>query len=225
LQHFREELDELNKRLLEMCSLVENSIHHSVIAVVDRDDKPAQKVFENEARINQLEIQIDNIAIRLLALQQPMAIDLRFITMSIKINNNLERMGDIAVNIAERALSLLNWPQLHPRIDIPYMAELAEDMIRNSMDAFIRRDVELANKVLKSDDAVDRLRDQMYAEIEKFMEQDPQRIHPGIDYIFIARGLERLADHATNIAEDVLFFVQGIDVRHHSEQDRLETLQ
>jgi phosphate transport system protein len=105
------------------------------------------------------------------------------------------------------------------------MAELAEDMIRNSINAFIRRDVELANKVLKSDDAVDRLRDEMYAEIEKFMEKDPQRIHPGIDYIFIARGLERLADHATNIAEDVLFFVQGIDVRHHAEQDRLETLQ
>jgi phosphate transport system protein len=225
LQHLREELDELNKQLLEMCGLVENSIHHSVIAVVDRDDKPAQKVFENESRINQLEIQIDNIAIRLLALQQPLAIDLRFVTMSIKINNNLERMGDIAVNIAERALSLLNWPHLNPRIDIPYMAELAEDMIRNSINAFIRRDVELANKVLKSDDAVDRLRDEMYAEIEKFMEKDPQRIHPGIDYIFIARGLERLADHATNIAEDVLFFVQGIDVRHHAEQDRLETLQ
>jgi phosphate transport system protein len=225
LQHFREELDELNKQLLEMCGLVENSIHHSVNAVVDRDDKPAQKVFENESRINQLEIQIDNIAIRLLALQQPMAIDLRFITMSIKINNNLERMGDIAVNIAQRALSLLNWPHLNPRIDIPYMAELAEDMIRNSINAFIGRDVELATKVLKSDDAVDRLRDEMYAEIEKFMEKDPQRIHPGIDYIFIARGLERLADHATNIAEDVLFFVQGIDVRHHAGQDRLEALQ
>jgi len=217
LQHLREELDELNKQLLEMCRLVEDSIHHSVLAVVNSDDQPAQKVFENEARINRLEIQIDTIAIRLLALQQPMAVDLRFVTMSIKINNNLERMGDIAVNIAERALSLLNWPRLNPQIDIPYMAELAEDMIRDSIDAFISRDVELATKVLKSDDAVDRLRDEMYAEIEKFMEKDPQRIHPGIDYIFIARGLERLADHATNIAEDVLFFVQGIDVRHHAE--------
>ena len=217
MQHLREELDELNKQLLEMCRLVEDSIHHSVLAVVNSDDQPAQKVFENEARINRLEIQIDTIAIRLLALQQPMAVDLRFVAMSIKINNNLERMGDIAVNIAERALSLLNWPRLNPQIDIPYMAELAEDMIRDSIDAFISRDVELATKVLKSDDAVDRLRDEMYAEIEKFMEKDPQRIHPGIDYIFIARGLERLADHATNIAEDVLFFVQGIDVRHHAE--------
>ncbi len=208
-----------------MCGLVENSIHHSVRAVVDRDEKPARKVFENEATINQLEIQIDNIAIRLLALQQPMAVDLRFITMSIKINNNLERMGDIAVNIAERALSLLALPHLNPSIDIPYMAELAEDMIRNSIDAFIRKDVDLATKVLRSDDAVDKLRDEMYAEIEKFMEKDPQRIHPGIDYIFIARGLERLADHATNIAEDVLFFVRGIDVRHKAEQERLQTLQ
>ncbi len=225
LQHFREELDELNSRLLEMSGLVENSIRRSVSAVVDRDEQSAQKVFENESRINQLEILIDNLAIRLLALQQPMAIDLRFVTMSIKINNNLERMGDIAVNIAECALSLLALPRVNPRIDIPHMSELAQDMIRNSIDAFVRRDADLARKVLTSDDAVDCLRDEMYAEIVKFMEEDSRRVHPGIDYLFIARGLERLADHATNIAEDVLFFVQGIEVRHHLAQVRFPELQ
>jgi len=217
LQHLREELDELNNQLLEMSALVEDSIDRSVKAVVDRDSQSALVVFQNETRINQLEIQIDNIAIRLLALQQPMAVDLRFVTMSIKINNNLERMGDIAVNIAQCALSLLNMPPLRPRIDIPYMANLAQDMIRSSIDAFVRRDTDLARNVLKSDAAVDNLRDEMYAEIIKFMEEDPRRIHPGIDHLLVARGLERLADHATNIAEDVLFFVQGVEVRHHAE--------
>jgi phosphate transport system protein len=217
LEHLREELDELNDRLLEMSGLVEDSIARSVNAVVNRDNEAALTVFHNEARINKLEIQIDNIAIRLLALQQPVAVDLRFVTMSIKINNNLERMGDIAVNIAECALSLLGMPPLKPQIDIPYMAKLAQDMIRNSIDAFVRKDTDLARAVLRSDDAVDTLRDKMYAEIVKFMEEDPRRVHPGVDHLFIARGLERLADHATNIAEDVLFFVQGVDVRHHAE--------
>jgi phosphate transport system protein len=221
LEHLREELQELNSRLLEMSSLVENSIQRSVNAVVAHDELAARKVFENEGRINQLEIMIDNLAIRLLALQQPMAVDLRFVTMAIKINNNLERMGDIAVNIAGRALSLLTLSRVTPRIDIPHMSNLAQDMIRNSIDAFVRRDAELAREVLTSDDAVDSLRDDMYAEIVRFMEEDSSRVHPGIDYLFIARGLERLADHATNIAEDVLFFVQGIEVRHHvEEQDR-----
>jgi phosphate transport system protein len=225
VQHLREELEELNNRLLEMSGLVENSIHCSVNAVVGCDQQAAQRVFENEDRINRLEIMIDNLAIRLLALQQPVAVDLRFVAMSIKINNNLERMGDIAVNIAKCAMSLLQLPQVNPRIDIPYMAKLAQDMIQNSIDAFVRRDVELAKKVLTSDDAVDTLRDEMYSEIVKFMEEKSYRIHPGIDYLFIARGLERLADHATNIAEDVLFFVQGVDVRHHAEHDKLTALQ
>ena len=218
MQHLREELDELNNRLLEMSALVEDSINRSVKAVVDRDSQAALVVFENETRINQLEIQIDNIAIRLLALQQPMAVDLRFVTMSIKINNNLERMGDIAVNIGQCAVSLLSMPPLKPQVDIPYMAKLAQDMIRSSIDAFIRKDAALARMVLQSDDAVDNMRDDMYTEIVKFMEEDPRRIHPGLEYLFVARGLERLADHATNIAEDVVFFVQGIDVRHHAEK-------
>ena len=220
MQHFREELDELNGRLLEMSGLVEDSIARSVHAVVQRDRDAAGTVFQNETRINKLEILIDNLAIRLLALQQPVAVDLRFVTMSIKINNNLERMGDIAVNIAERALSLLGMPLVKPRIDIPHMARLAQDMIRSSIDAFVRKDADPARKVLRSDDAVDRLRDEMYAEIVRFMEEDPSRVHPGLDHLFVARGLERLADHATNIAEDVVYSVQGIEMRHHAEEFR-----
>ena len=215
MEHFREELEELNGLLLEISRLVENSISNSVRSVINRDDAAAMIVFQNETRINQLEIQIDNLAIRLLALQQPVAVDLRFVTMSMKINNNLERMGDIAVNIAERARSLLEMPPLMPKVDIPYLAKLAQDMIRDSLDAFMKKDPELARNVLLSDDAVDTLRDRMYREVVRFMERDPAMVHPGIDYIFIARGLERLADHATNIAEDVLFYVRGIDVRHN----------
>jgi phosphate transport system protein len=218
LEHLREELDELNSQLLEMSCLVVGSISQSLNAVINRDKESAATVFQNETQINRLEILIDNLAFQLLALQQPVAVDLRFVTMSMKINNNLERMGDIAVNIAQRALSLLNMKPLMPRIDIPFMAMLAQDMISNSINAFVHKDPELAKTVLTSDDAVDNLRDQMYNEILKAMEADPDLIHPGIDHIFIARGLERLADHATNIAEDVLFFVQGIDVRHHAQQ-------
>jgi phosphate transport system protein len=215
LRHFEEELEELNNRLLEMSGLVEDSIARSVNSVINRESVSAQIVFQNESRINELEIIVDDIAIGLLALQQPMAVALRFITMGIKINNNLERMGDIAVNIAQRAVSLLNHTPMVPRIDLPYMATLSQDMIRKSLDAFVRRDANLARNVLLSDDAVDNMRDAIYGEIVRFMEEDSGRIHTGIDYLFIARGLERLADHATNIAEDVLFYVQGVDVRHH----------
>jgi phosphate transport system protein len=217
LEHLREELDLLNNRLIEMSRLVETSISQSVVAVVNRNNEAASAVFQNESRINRMEMEIDGIAIRLLALQQPVAVDLRFVTMAIKINNNLERMGDIAVNIAENALSVLSMPPLMPKIDILHMARLAQDMIRNSISAFVNKDTDLARNVLKSDDAVDILRDEMYTEIVAFMEKDPNIIHPGIDHIFIARGLERLADHATNIAEDVLFYVQGVDVRHNAE--------
>ncbi len=217
MEHLRELLQELNGMLLEMGRLVEDSISHGVNSVIHRDNESSAVVFQNEARINRLEIEIDEIAIRLLALQQPMAVDLRFVTMSMKINNNLERMGDIAVNIAERALSLLSMKPMALKVDVAPMAKLAQEMIRDSMDAFVRKDPELAKSVLKSDDAVDKLRDEMYGEIVRRMEADSSLVHPGVDHLFIARGLERLADHATNIAEDVLFFVQGVDVRHHAQ--------
>ena len=203
-----------------MAGLVELAVHQSVLALTERDRERAQKVLFNEARINELEIRIDEMATSLLALHQPMAGDLRFLTAAIKINNDLERMGDLAVNIAERALSLMAQPPVKPLIDIPHMARLTEIMVRQSLDSFVRRDAELARGVLVSDDAVDDLRDAIYTELVGFMERDPSTISRALDLIFVARNLERIADHATNIAEDVLFFIQGVEVRHHAEEGR-----
>ncbi|MGA2325666.1 MAG: phosphate signaling complex protein PhoU [Bryobacteraceae bacterium] len=217
MRHFLEELEELQQRLLEMAGLVESAIYNSVLALSERDEARARQVLNNEARINQMEIAIDDCAVRLLALQQPMARDLRFLTAAIKINSDLERMGDLAVNIVERALSLMKQPPVKPLIDIPQLARLAESMVRRSLDAFVRRDAELARQVLLSDDAVDDLRDAIYGELVGFMERDPSTVSRSLDLIFVARNLERIADHATNIAEDVLFLVQGVDVRHHAE--------
>jgi len=217
LRHFVEELDFLRSRLLEMSALVEDSVYRSVLCLSDKDPQQAQKVLQNESEINRMEIEIDDLATRLLALQQPMATDLRLLTSAIKINNDLERMGDLAVNIIERALSLINEPLIKPLIDIPAMSSRVQAMIRKSLDAFVRRDAELARNVLISDDAVDELRDSIYEELIEYMERDPKTIRQGINLMFVARNLERLADHATNIAEDVLFLVEGVDVRHHAE--------
>jgi phosphate transport system protein len=217
VRHFIEELDELQKKLLEMAGLVESSIHKSVLALVERDEAGAQDVLRHEARINQMEIEIDDFAVGLLAMFQPMAVDLRFLTAAIKINGDLERMGDLAVNIVERALSLIHQPLVKPLIDIPQMAKLVESMVRRSLDSFVRRDADLAHAVLLSDDAVDELRDSTYRELISFMERDPSTVSRAVDLMFVARNLERIADHATNIAEDVLFLVRGVDVRHHAE--------
>ncbi len=217
MRHFIEELEELRSKLLEMAGLVESAIHRSVLSLVERDSAEAQAVLRNEARINQMEIEIDDMAVRLLALHQPMASDLRFLTAAIKINSDLERMGDLAVNTVERALSLIKQAPIQPLIDIPQLARLVESMVRRSLDAFVKRDAELARAVLLSDDAVDDLRDAMYRELIAFMERDASAISRALDLLFVARNLERIADHATNIAEDVLFLVRGIDVRHHAE--------
>lgn len=220
MRHFIEELDDLQKELLSMAGLVELAVHESVKSLVERSPSRAQQVLVNEARINQMEIHIDEMATRLLATQQPMARDLRFLTAAIKINNDLERMGDLAVNIVERALSLIERPPIHPAVDIPRMAELVERMVHDSLDSFVRRDAELARSVLLSDDAVDDLRDDTYQELIRFMQAETDSIPRAIDLLFVARNLERIADHATNIAEDVLFVIQGVDVRHHAEERR-----
>ena len=217
MRHFLEELEDLQKKLLEMGGGVEFAIRQSVHALVDRDEAAAQDVLRSEARINQMEIEIDDFAVRLLARHQPMAKDLRFLTAAIKINNDLERMGDLAVNIVERALSLIRQPPVKPLIDIPQMSKLVDSMVRNCLDAFVKRDGQMARGVLLSDDAVDDLRDVIYEELVGFMKRDPSTISRSLDLIFVARNLERIADHATNIAEDVLFLAQGIDVRHHAE--------
>jgi len=215
--HFREELEELQSKLLEMGGLVEAAIHNSVLALADRDEDKAKEVMWNEALVNQKEIEIDELATRMLALFQPMARDLRFITAVIKINNDLERMGDLAVNITERALTLMREPAVKPLVDIPRMADLAESMVHRALDAFAKHDADLARDVLLSDDAVDRLRDAVYDELLAFMQEERSTINRAVSLMFIAQNLERIADHSTNIAEDVLFAVKGIDVRHHAE--------
>jgi phosphate transport system protein len=163
------------------------------------------------------DIEIDELATRLLALYQPMAKDMRFLTAAIKINGDLERMGDLAVNITERALSLMGEPPVKPLVDIPKMAGLAEAMVRNALDALVKRDSDLARSVLLADDEVDRLRDAVYQELLQFMQAESTTVPRAVDLMFIAHDLERIADHATNISEDVLFLVKGIDVRHHAE--------
>jgi phosphate transport system protein len=217
LRHFVEELDQLKTKLLEMSSLVESAIQRSISAVVQKDRSAADEVFRSEARINAIEVEIDEFAINLLALHQPMAADLRLIVAALKINTDLERMGDLSVNIAQRALSLIEEPVIKPMIDIPHIAALVQSMVRKSLDAFVTRDADLARSVLASDDAVDSLRTASYHELVSFMERDPENIKAALDLLAITRNLERLADHSTNIAEDVLFLVKGIDVRHHAE--------
>ena len=220
MRHFVEDLDLLTTKLLEMSSLVEAAIQRSISAVIHKDKDAAEEVFRNEARINEIEIEIDEFATNLLALQQPMAADLRLIVAALKINTDLERMGDLSVNIAERAQSLMAAPVIKPMIDIPHIAVLVQSMVRKALDAFVNRDADLARSVLASDDAVDSLRSASYHELISFMEQDPHNIRQALDLLTVTRNLERIADHSTNIAEDVMFLVKGVDVRHHAEARR-----
>lgn len=217
MRHFLEELNELQRRLLDMGDLVEAAIQHSVLCLTERDAGLAQDVLQNETRINRMEIENDDLAVRLLALHQPMARDLRFLTSAIKINNDLERMGDLAVNIVERSLALMEEPPLQPLADIPQLAKLVQSMVDKSLDSFVERDRELARAVLRADDAVDDLRDRIYQKMTDLMQKDSGAVLRALNLIFVARNLERIADHATNIAEDVVFLVEGIDVRHHAE--------
>lgn len=217
MRHLIAELNELQGRLLVMSSLVQSAIHDSVLSVVERREDLARRVLSNEDRINHLQIEVDERAIRLLALQQPMAKDLRFITAAIKINTDLERMGDLAVNIAERSVALVGRPPIKTLAEIPQTADIVQSMVRDSLDAFVRREAELARSVLLSDDTVDRLRDSIQLELISVMQKDPSVVPQGVDLILVARHLERIADHATNIAEDVLFITKGVDVRHHLE--------
>ncbi len=217
MRHFEQELEELKGKLLEMSALVEASVQRSVAAVAQKDRSAAEQVFRDEARINELEMEIDEFAINLLATQQVVAADLRLVVAALKINTDLERMGDLSVSIAERAVSLLSEPMIKPMVDIRHMSSLVESMVRKSLDAFVANDADMARSVLASDDAVDSLRTASYHELVSFMEKDPQHIPQALDLIGITRSLERIADHSTNIAEDVMFLVKGIDVRHHAE--------
>jgi phosphate transport system protein len=208
-------MPELKERLLFMASIVEQMICNSVKSLVERDEEIARKVIdEDEPKVNDLEIEIDETSINLLALYQPEASDLRTITMVMKINNDLERLGDHAVNIAERAVHLIGEPPVKPLIDIPRMAEVAVEMVRDSLNSFTNANADLASDVRARDDIVDALRDQITRELVTYMISDPPTIERSLELILIARNLERIADLATNIAEDVIFMVKGETVKH-----------
>jgi phosphate transport system protein len=215
--HFEAELQALRNQLLVMGGLVEERVHRAVHSLVHRREEEAQRIIATDKEINDLQIDIDDRCLRLLATQTPLAVDLRLITSAMKINADLERVGDQAVNIAESVLVLIPQPPLKPLIDIPRMAEIAERMIRDALDAFVKRDAELARDVLRRDDEVDELKDQVFRELLTYMMADPGTIQRALALILIGRNLERIADHATNIAEDVIFIAEAKDVRHHAE--------
>jgi len=219
-RHREQELQELRQRLLWMGSLAERAVHNAVRALIDGDTKLAESVMEEEAAINSLQIEIDERVLRLLALQQPMAVDLRMITAAMKINADLERIGDQAVNIAQCVSFLLQYPQVKPYIDIPRMSELAEGMVKDALDSFVKRDVDLAKQILLRDETVDQLRDQLFRELITYMMERPSVILPAFQLTLVTRNLERVADHATNIAEDVIYMVLGQDIRHHASDKR-----
>src|SRR5580700_12149900 len=219
-RHFEIELSELKERVLWMGSLSERAVHQAVHAVLDGQEPLAQAVLREESAINDLQIEIDDRVVQLLALHQLMAADLRFVLAVARINNDLERIGDQAVNVAQAALHILRHPRVKPYVDLPRMSELAEGMVRDSLNAVVRRDLILARSVLVRDDQVDNLRDQIFRELLSYMMGDSAVVFQAFELILVAKNLERVADHATNIAEDVIYMVEGHDVRHAAADRR-----
>lgn len=217
---YEEELRSLRAGLLKMGSLIQGQIAAAMDALVSRDEAAARRVIAGDEEINRMDVEIDETCIRLLALHQPAAGDLRFITTGLKITTDLERIGDNAVNIAERALELNEEPQLKPYIDLPRMAAITQSMVKDSIDAFMRHDTEIAGQVIARDDEVDLLTRQVYRELLSYMAEDPGTIGRATRILFISKYLERIADHATNVAEMVVFMVKGKMIRHTDKRKR-----
>ncbi len=213
-RHFEEEFDRIKSKILMMGSLVEEQIRNALTALVERDEALAQRVIENDHKVNTFDVEIDEMALDALVRYQPVARDLRFVTTAMKISTELERMSDLAENICERAIELNEEPQLKPYIDIPHMAERARIMVKESLDAFVKMDSALARKVIQDDDFVDNLTEQLFRELLSFMMENPKTISRAIRLSFIAKYIERLADHATNVAELVVYLVEGKIIRH-----------
>jgi phosphate transport system protein len=214
---FHQGLEELKHKLLAMGGMAEKAVDTAVDAYRRRDLKLCQQVFEGEKAINAIEREIDELALDLLAMQQPMAVDLRFITAVMKINADLERVGDQAVNIAERVINIVKLPTAELPVDVPRMAATVAGMVRRALESFLEEKAELAEAVLKMDDVVDRMNDEFYAVLVNKMHQQPEITDQALDVLLISRNLERVADHATNIAEDVIFWVRGADIRHNAD--------
>lgn len=219
-RHFDEELKILKEKLISMSSIAEEMIQKSTTALKDRNSALIADVFEKEKGVNMLQIEVDDTALKLIALHQPAASDLRFIISAIKINSDLERIGDLAINIAQCAQDLLKEAPLKPLIDIPRMADIAQKMVKDAIDAFVNKNSVLARDVCMRDDSVDDLNDQIFRELLTYMMQDSKNINRAIELILVARHLERIADHATNIGEDVYYIVEGKDIRHHVEDSQ-----
>jgi phosphate transport system protein len=213
-RHFEEEFDRIKSKILMMGSLVEDQIRNALTALVERDEALARQVIENDRSVNTLDVEIDEMALECLARYQPIAKDLRFVTTAMQIASELERMSDLAENICERAIELNEEPQLKPYIDIPHMAERARIMVKESLDAFVKMDSALARKVIQDDDFVDNLTEQLFRELLSFMIENPKTINRAIRLSFISKYIERIADHATNVAELVVYRVEGKIIRH-----------
>jgi phosphate transport system protein len=216
LRHFDEELNALKEQILRMSALVETQVANAIKALVERNTDLARNVIATDHQVNAYDVEIDEECIRLLALRQPTASDLRFITTAMKISTDLERMSDLAEDICERAIELAEEPQLKPYIDIPRMADQTRMMVKEALDAFVNRNAELARKVCRDDDLVDDLTRQIFRELLSYMLEDPASISRAIRITFVAKYIERIADHATNVAEMVVYLVEGKIIRHMS---------
>ncbi len=214
-RHFDEELNQLKQKLLKMADWAQEMIGLAVKSLTDRDEKLAKEVLEIEQKVNHIEVEIEEEVLKLLALRQPAARDLRLLTAILKINNDLERVADQACNVAETAMYLLKEPPLKAKVDIPNMARLAQGMIRDSIQSFVHHDPALAHKVCEQDDEVDRINEQIFRVLLTYMMEDPKSITRSVDFILVSRNLERIADHATNICEDVVFIEEGKNIKHH----------
>ncbi len=215
-RHFDEELKELHKEILKMGVMAQEAIFKSIEALKDRDKNQANEVISTDSKIDGLELDIDEKCIDLIARYQPMAGDLRFITTGMKINAELERIADLAVDISQRVMELVDKPLLKPLIDIPKLSAIAQNMVRDAIDSFIKRDASLARKVVSSDSEADKVRNAICDELTNdYMAKDPKTASRAVPLLLIARHLERICDHTTNIAEDVIYMVEGKIVKHH----------
>jgi len=219
--HLKKEIDNLKKELLTLCAMVEDSFRQAVKSIKNRDVKLAKKVIDSDIKIDQMEVEVEEDCLKILALHQPVAIDLRFIITALKINNDLERIGDLAVNIAEHSQFLSAQKPIDILFDFETMAEKTQAMVKKSLDALVNIDCDLANQVCQADDEIDAINRQMYDQAKGQIKQDPENIETLIHLLSVSRHLERIADHATNIAEDVIYMVKGEIVRHKTENYRL----
>jgi phosphate transport system protein len=217
-EHFHREMLKLNELILKMGGMIEQGIFKSVNALEKMDVGMAEEIVHTDDAVDKLELEIDDLCLELLATQQPMAVDLRFITTGMRIATDLERVGDLAVDIAERSIELSNKPMLKPLIDIPKMAKLSQGMVHKALDAFVKRDANLARSLWDDEEQADEYRDLIHEELLGTMNKDPQSASRAIPLILIARHLERIADHATNIAEDVIYMAEGKVVKHLPKQ-------